>query len=220
MMEVVWIGHSCFRLRGREAVVVTDPFQKMPGYTLGRLTADIVTVSHRHAGHDNAAAVGGNPRVVAGPGEYEIKGVFITGVQTAHDAEGGKKRGRNTAYLVEMEDLVVCHLGDLGHALTTEQVEAMSKVAVLLIPVGAGSTIGASTAAEVISLIEPKIVVPMHYRVDGVTSHLDPVDKFCRELGVKQADAIPKLSVAPSSLPEEVQVVILEPRGLKGSAGD
>lgn len=211
-MEIVYLGHSCFRLRSREATIVTDPYQKSAGYSLGRPSADIVTISHRHPGHDNAAAVGGEPRVIDGPGEYEIKGVVITGIRTYHDAGGGKTLGKNTAYLIETEDVVVCHLGDLGHVLTTAQAEAMSDVDVLLVPVGGGSTINAAQAAEVISLVEPKLVIPMHYRTPATTAELDPVERFLREMSAPNLEAQPKLTVTASSLPEELQVVLLEYR--------
>lgn len=219
-MEIVWLGHSCFRLKSREAVVITDPFgagasdqQTAPaGPSLGKLTADVVTVSHHHSNHDNSAAIGGNPHVIDGPGEYEVKGVVVTGVRTYHDAEHGKTRGKNTSYLIEMDDLVVCHLGDIGHVLNAAQVEAMSRVDILLIPVGGGATINAAQAAEVISLVEPKIIIPMHFRLPGSTSELEPVDRFLREMGVTNAEPQPKLVVVASALPESLQVVLLEPR--------
>ncbi|MDZ4278759.1 MAG: MBL fold metallo-hydrolase, partial [Dehalococcoidia bacterium] len=163
-MEITWLGHSCFRLRGRDAAVVFDPCDKKTGYNIGRPTADIVTVSHDHPGHSNVAAVAGSPRVVAGPGEFEIAGVLIMGIRTYHDKEQGGKLGKNTAYVLELDDVRVCHLGDLGHVPTPEQVEELSGVHVLLAPVGGGSTIGAAAAAEVVSLLEPKLVIPMHYK--------------------------------------------------------
>ncbi len=209
-MEITWLGHSCFRLRGREATVLADPYQKGLGYTLGRPTADIVTISHDHPSHNNVAGAAGEPRVVQGPGEYEVKGVVITGIRTYHDAEGGKTLGKNTAYLIEMEDLVICHLGDLGHVLTTAQVEAMSDVDVLLVPVGGSTTINAAQAAEVISLIEPKLVVPMHYRTPVGGANLEPVERFLRQMGLADLEPQPKLSVTGSGLPEEMQVVVLE----------
>jgi L-ascorbate metabolism protein UlaG (beta-lactamase superfamily) len=223
-VEIVWLGHSCFRLKSREAVVITDPFgtgepgeNGEPGsearLSLGKTVADIVTVSHHHPDHDNAAAVGGSPHVIDGPGEYEVKGVVVTGVPTFHDAEHGKARGKNTSYLIEMDDVVVCHLGDLGHVLNAAQVEAMSRVDVLIVPVGGGATINAAQAAEVISLVEPKIVIPTHYRLPGTTSEQEPVDRFLRDMGVSNAEPQPKLSVSASNLPESLQVVLLEPRG-------
>ncbi len=214
-MEITWLGLSCFRLRGREGVVVTDPFDKSVGYSLGRVTADVVTVSHGHPHHDNVAGVSANdgePRLLDGPGEYDVKGIVISGLRTYHDGEGGKARGKNTAFLIEMEDVVVCHLGDLGHVLTAQQVEAMSDVDVLLVPVGGYTTINAAQAAEVISLIEPKIVVPMHYRTPGGPADLEPVDRFLRQMGSPSVEPQPRLVVNAGNLPEVTQIVLLESR--------
>lgn len=216
-MELSWLGHACFRLRGKEVTVVTDPVGPQVGYTLPRgLNAQIVTVSHDHPGHNNLAAVGGNPRVVRGPGEYEIQDVLITAIASYHDAERGKKLGRNTIYLLHMDDLQICHLGDLGHPLTEEQQEEMSDVDVLLLPVGGNHTINAAQAVEVISQIEPKIVIPMHYATpatQGKVEGLDPVEKFCREMGIEAVEPQPRLAVTRNSLPAEPQVVILNYRG-------
>jgi len=211
-MEITWLGLSCFRLRGRDRTVLTDPYSKSSGHNLGRPTADIVTVSHPHLNHNNVSAVGGEPKVVAGPGEYEIGGVVITGITTFHDGEGGRKRGRNTAYVIEMENVVVCHLGDLGHIPGTEQIEAMDNVDVLLVPVGGETTINAAQAVEVVNLVEPKIVIPMHYRTEAGGANLDAVDKFRREMGVKECQSQPKLAVTSATLPEGPQLVILDYR--------
>lgn len=212
-MEIVWHGHGCFRLKSREITIVTDPYDsKVVGHNLGKPVADIVTVSHSDPGHNNVAAVGGDPKLINGPGEYEIRGVFVTGIQTYHDSEGGKKRGKNTVFLFELDDLVVCHLGDLGHPLTSVQAEAMSAVDVLLIPVGGTTTIATAQAAEVISQIEPKITIPMQYRSETDASVPDLLERFCRELGVSVPVPQPKLTVTHSSLPEESQVVVLEAR--------
>src|SRR3972149_4788359 len=171
-MEITWLGHSCFRLRGREAAVVTDPCPPSTGYSIGRLNADIVTVSHAHEHHAYLRAIAGTPVVLEGPGEYEVPGAFVTGIATYHDDKKGAVRGRNIAFVIEMEEVRVCHLGDLGHTPTPEQVEEMSGVGVLLIPVGGHTTIDAATAAEVVNIIEPAIVVPMHYRTAAVQSEL------------------------------------------------
>jgi L-ascorbate metabolism protein UlaG (beta-lactamase superfamily) len=152
-MEITWLGHACFRLRAKEGTVVTDPFGKGLGLALSRLQADVVTVSHDHAGHNNAGAVGGQPHLINGPGEYEIKNIFITGIGAFHDAEQGKNHGKVTMYLIDMEDLVICHLGDLAHVPTQEMIEAMGRVDILLAPVGAGNSLNAAQAAEVISLL-------------------------------------------------------------------
>ena len=212
-MEIVWLGHSCFRLRGRDITIVTDPFDRTSGYTLGKIAADVVTISHFAPDHSNVKAISGNPQVVDGPGEYEIKGAFITGVATRR--EGGKGSGvtqRNTAYLMEIDELTVCHLGDLGHILIPEQVELMNSADILLIPVGGNNTINASKAAEVVSQIEPKIVIPMHFKTEVSTLDLDPVSKFMREMGVTDLKPLPKLIANKGNLPEETTLVLLDYR--------
>ena len=214
-MEISWLGHSCFRLRGREAAVVVDPCAKSTGYSIGKPTANIVTVSHDHSGHNNVAAVAGSPRVVEGPGEFEIAGVLITGIRTYHDQDEGATLGKNIAYVLELEGLRVCHLGDLGHVPSPEQVEAMSGVDILLAPVGGGSTIDATAAAETVSLLEPKLVIPMHYQTPASKAQLDPLDRFLKEIGAPSAleDRQPKLSVTQSTLPQETKVQVLDYKG-------
>jgi len=209
-MDINWLGHSCFRIRGKQAVIITDPYPPDLGYTPGKLTADIVTISHRHPSHSYSQGVSGEPRLVAGPGEYEISGVLIIGMPTFHDAEGGKKRGKNTVYLMEVDGVTICHLGDLGHVLTVEQVEEIDDVDVILLPVGGVSTISAPMAAEVIRQLEPKVVVPMHFKTPALNRELDPVEKFLKEMGIEQIDSQPKLSLTPSSLPASTQVFLLD----------
>ena len=209
-MEISWLGHSCFRLKGKQATVITDPFSPELGYPPGKPTAQIVTVSHKHPGHSHIQGVGGNPRQVTGPGEYEISNVLIIGIATFHDKEGGKKRGKNTVYLLEIDEVTICHLGDLGHVLTGEQVEEIDDVDVLLLPVGGVSTIKAATAAEVVRQIEPNVVIPMHYKTPSLKKELDPVDKFLKEIGAKQVEPLAKFSVSKSSLPPTTQVVLLD----------
>ena len=209
-MDITWLGHSCFRIKGSQAVIITDPFPPDLGYSLGKPTANIVTVSHQHPSHSFVQGVGGEPRIVQGPGEYEISGVLIIGVATFHDAEGGQKRGKNTVYLMEVDGISVCHLGDLGHVLTSEQVEEIGDVDVLLLPVGGVSTIGAPMAAEVIRQLEPKAVVPMHYKTPAINRELEPVDKFLKEMGMEQIDSQPKLSFTKSNLPASTQVFLLD----------
>ncbi|HEY8475698.1 MAG TPA: MBL fold metallo-hydrolase [Chloroflexota bacterium] len=211
-MEIVWLGHACFRLRGKEATVVTDPYAKSLGIGMPRVTADIVTVSHDDPHHNHVAGVAGSPKVVDGPGEYEIGGVAITGVRTYRDKQKGATRGKNTSYLIHIDELKVCHLGDLGHLLSADQIDVLKEVDVLLLPVGGHCTIGASEAAEVISQLEPRIVIPMHYWVDGIAVPLDRLDKFLREMGIKDAQPQPRLSVTASNLPDEPTTVVLEMR--------
>jgi len=209
-MDITWLGHSCFRVRGSHATVIADPYPPSLGYSLGRPTAHIVTISHQHPGHCYVQGISGGPRPIAGPGEYEIRGVLVIGVATFHDAEGGRKRGRNTVYLMEVDEVSVCHLGDLGHVLTAEQVEEIDNVDVLLLPVGGVSTINAPMAAEVVRQLEPKVVVPMHYKTQAISWELEPVGRFLKEIGVKQITPQPKLSFTKSSLPASTQVFLLE----------
>jgi len=163
-MDITWYGHSCFRLSDRGVVIVTDPPSDELGYQRPRIRANVVTISHEHPGHNNRIGFRGGPRFFDGPGEYEVGGVFITGIATYHDGRRGASRGRNTVFVFDFGGLTVCHLGDLGHVLSQSQAEALSEVDVLLIPVGGLHTLDATKAAEVISLVEPRIVIPMHYK--------------------------------------------------------
>jgi L-ascorbate metabolism protein UlaG (beta-lactamase superfamily) len=209
-MDISWLGHSCFRLRSSHATVITDPYPPDLGYSLGKPTARIVTVSHQHPGHSYVTGIGGEPKLVTGPGEYEISGVLIIGMTTFHDGERGTKRGKNTVYLYEVDEVVVCHLGDLGHVLTTKQVEEIENVDVLLLPVGGVSTIDAPMAAEVVRQLEPKVVVPMHYKTEALTRELEPVDRFLKEMGIKEVASQPKLSFTKANLPATTQVFLLD----------
>jgi len=209
-MDISWLGHSCFRIRGSNAIVVTDPYSPDSGYSLGKPTARVVTVSHQHSGHSYVRGIGGEPKLVIRPGEYEISGVLIIGIETFHDADRGSKRGKNIVYLMEVDEVSVCHLGDLGHVLTAEQVEEIGNVDVLLLPVGGVSTINASMAAEVVRQLEPKAVVPMHYKTSALSWELEPVERFLKEIGVEQVEPQPKLSLTKSSLPASTQVFLLD----------
>ena len=209
-MEIVWLGHSCFRLRGREAIIVTDPCPPSTGYTIGKPNADIVTLSHHHDAHAYVKGVAGNPLVIDGPGEYEIHGAFLTGITTYHDAGKGEVHGPNIAFVIEMEEMRVCHLGDLGHTPTPNQVEELSGVDILLVPVGGNTTIDGPTAAEVVSLLEPRLVIPMHYRTEATRDDLEPLDRFLKEMGTKAPEPQPKLSMSHSGLPDETQVRVLD----------
>jgi L-ascorbate metabolism protein UlaG (beta-lactamase superfamily) len=209
-MEITWLGHANFRIRGREGVVVTDPapWKGAPA----KATADIVTVSHTHPGHNQAALVPGSPRVIEGPGEYEVKGIQIYGIQTFHDAEKGKKRGKNTAYVLDFDELVVCHLGDLGHLLGSDQVDQMRNVDVLLVPVGGSTSLDGAGAAEVVRQVEPRYVVPMHFAHPSIRKELGPVERFLKEMGVQEAEPQAKLALQASSGDAETKVVVLDPR--------
>lgn len=210
-MDITWLGHSCFRIKSKEVILITDPYDSTLGYTWPGATANIVTLSHTHAGHSNAAGVEGNPKIIHRPGEYEVKGVFIIGLPTYHDAVQGANRGRNVIYLIELEDLRLCHLGDIGHIPSSHQVEELSEVDVLFVPIGGVSTIDAKTATEILRLLNPKIVIPMHYRTD-VTTWLDPLDKLTAAMGLRDIVSQPKLTVTRSNLPSESKLIVLDYR--------
>lgn len=209
-MEINWLGHSCFKLKGKQATLITDPYSSETGYSLGKQTADVVTVSHRHPGHSYIEGIGGNPRAITGPGEYEISDLLIIGIATYHDSNKGKERGKNTIYLVEMDEVTICHLGDLGSLLTEGQVEELGNIDILLLPVGGVSTIGAVQAAAVTRQLEPKIVIPMHYGTPALSRELDPVDKFLKEIGAHDITPQAKLNITKANLPPTMQTILLE----------
>lgn len=208
-MELIWLGSFCFRIRSREATIVTDPCPKSSGYSIGKLAADIVTVSSDHPDHSNLAAISGSPLVVWGPGEYESAQVLITGIPTDRLAAEGKT-SKNTAYVIETENLRICHLGRLGHVPTSDEVEEMSGVDLLLVPVGSDGALNATQAQETITLLEPKLIIPMNYATPAASAKLDPVDRFLRETGSPSVEPLPRLSVNHSSLPHEPEVVLLD----------
>ncbi len=211
MAEIIWYGHACFEVRGRNVTVLMDPVPRSSGYDMGKPSADIVTVSHDHKGHTALENVQEGYRLINGPGEYEIQEVYINGIQTYHDTERGKKLGRNTVYVVEIEELVVCHLGDIGHVLTDQQAELISSVDVLLVPAGGGPTITPAQAAEVIAQIEPGIVIPMQFQTEQGDADRDPVDGFLREMAAAEHETLERLRVRKSDIGESAKVVVLEP---------
>lgn len=209
-MDINWYGHSCFRIREQGLTVVTDPYPEELGYTRPRIRADVITVSHAHEGHSAVKGFRGGPRVFDAPGEYEVGGVFITGVSTFHDAKQGAVSGRNIAFLLDFDGLTVCHLGDLGHLLDQSQIEALDGVNVLMVPVGGGSSLSGAQAAEVISLIEPNVVIPMHYQTPAVSRDIAPVTHFLKAMGLRDIEPQESLRVTRASLGEEMQVVLLQ----------
>ena len=212
-MDVTWLGQSCFRLRGKNAAVITDPYPPSLGLRLPRQEADVVTVSHDHENHSYTQAVREGAFEIRGPGEYEIAGVDVIGFPTFHDGEKGAQRGRNTVYLIEIDDVRVCHLGDLGHALDDADAEIVASADVLLVPVGGRTAISAAQAAEVVRQLEPRYVVPMHYATPGLKVQLDGVERFLKEMAVTSFEPQPKLTVQASSATEyETKVVVLEPK--------
>lgn len=209
MAEITWLGHSCFRLRGRETTIMTDPYNKRLGHDFGRPRADIVTVSRMGDSYGFVEVVKGEPKVLSGPGEYEVNDVFFTGIGTYADDAKGKKRGKNTVYIFELEGMVVCHLGAIGHIPTSEQMEQITNIDILLIPVGGMTTINASQASELISTIEPHIVIPMHYNVGVMDTDQEDLSNFTKEMGLSEISPQEKFTLKPSDLPEGTKVVVL-----------
>lgn len=213
MIAITYFGHSAFRIRGKEKTVVTDPYDKRVfGLVMAKVAADIVTVSHHHHDHDAIERVSGEPFVIDQPGEYEIKGTFILGIASFHDTEEGAKRGKNTIYLIEMEGVKICHLGDLGHKLTDRQQDQINGVDVLLVPVGGVYTLEVKKMVDLINQIEPKIVVPMHYKLQGSLIKLGTLEKFLEEIGEKNPQKLEVLKIHKDKLPEERKVVVLHAR--------
>jgi L-ascorbate metabolism protein UlaG (beta-lactamase superfamily) len=211
-MEIFWYGHSCFRLIERGlATVVVDPFDSnVVGYFPLKLKADIVAISHDAPGHNYTNATKSVSHYLTGPGEYEIGGVFITAVQT--DGHGKKKvdQPRNTLYVFDYDGLTVAHLGDLQHVPTQAEVEALGTVNVVLIPVGGGDGLNAAKAAEIVNLLEPNIIIPMHYKTKDGIVQLDSLDKFIKEMGLQPIDSVPSLKITKSGLPSESKVIVLD----------
>ena len=213
-MEITWFGLSCFRMTERGvATIITDPYENTGGLALPRKDADVVTVSVDLPEHNNVRGVRAGFKDLTGPGEYEVGGVFITGIDIRPDRKKQETAPRNTVFVLDFDGVTVCHLGMLAHVPTQAQVEALGAVNLLLVPVGAEGRLNASQAAEVVSLLEPNLVVPMHYRLKGLQLKLDPVSKFLKEMGL--ADLAPQdtLKVTRTGLPEETQVVLLESHG-------
>jgi L-ascorbate metabolism protein UlaG (beta-lactamase superfamily) len=216
-MDITFLGHSSFKIRGRSTTLVTDPFDpKMVGLKYPRVSAEIVTVSHDHDDHNQAENVSGVKKVISGPGEYEIMGVSIIGIPSFHDDKNGALRGKNTIYVIEMDGLRVVHLGDLGHKLSEKTIEEIGNVDVLMIPVGGEYTLGASEATAVVRDVEPRIVTPMHYQTKGlnpeVFKKLSGVDSFLSDVGLA-TEKMDKLAVKKDSLVEDQKVVVLERKG-------
>ncbi|GAC1321680.1 MAG: MBL fold metallo-hydrolase [Chloroflexota bacterium] len=216
-MDLTWLGHACFRLRGRDVTVVTDPYAGDDwGYPPLTTSANVVTVSNDHPHHSAIGAVEGRPKIFRGPGEYETGGALVWGVRTHRKHQGDGFDGtvpRNTAFVIQVEELTVCHLGDLADApLNAEELARIKDSDVVLVPVGGSCTINATQAAAVVAQIEPKVIVPMHYATDETRGHLtlDDVQRFCKELGATEATPRQRLSITASTLPSEPTVVLLE----------
>ena len=217
-MQIFSHGHACFQIaatpaKNSQVRIVIDPYSEEIGLKLPKIEGDIVLSTHSHYDHNNIKAINGNPFVIEGPGEYEVKGVFVQGIPAWHDEKQGTLRGSNTIYTIDVEELRLCHLGDFGQAeLSSEQLEKIGDVDVLMIPVGGVYTIDAKGALKIMSQIEPKITIPMHYGLPKLKVKLEAVDKFLKAVGIKALEPEPKLSIKKKDISEEeAKVIVLKP---------
>ena len=216
-MDIYWLGQACFKLKGKTTTVVIDPYDSgFTGLKLPKdLTSEIVLSSHNHDDHNNIQAVTKSssevpPMVFKEPGEYEVGGVVVSGIDSFHDNSQGSQRGKNIIFHLSFDNLNIVHLGDLGQSeLSEEQITQIGETDILLIPVGSLYTINAKEAADIVAQLEPKIIIPMHYKIEGLKFELEPLDNFLKEMGTEGAVAQSKLSITKEKLPEEPQVVVL-----------
>lgn len=212
-MQINYLGHSCFKIKTKNTILITDPFDQYIGFSMPLTKADIVTISHEHKDHNYLKKIEGNPFIIRAPGEYEIADISIFGLRAFHDKVKGAERGRNTIYTIRTEEISLCHLGDLGHKLSDKQLEEVNGVDVLFIPVGGVYTIDPKEAVEVVNQVEPKIVIPMHYKSSGLDDKifggLATLDDFLKEIGALEARKENKLVISKVSLPEEMEVICL-----------
>ncbi|MFA6909268.1 MAG: MBL fold metallo-hydrolase [Patescibacteria group bacterium] len=213
-MNITWLGQACFKIQGKDATIIIDPFDANIGLKVPRLAGDLLLITHDHNDHNNRKGVGGDPFIIDGPGEYEVRNVFVYGVPGFHDTKQGSDTGVVTMYAIEFEGLTVAHLGDIGTPeLTPKQLEKLEDVDILMIPIGGVYTVDAKGAAKIISQIEPRIVIPMHYYIPGLKTpkRLETEDAFRREMGSK-TEVIDTLRITKKDIPqEETRVIFLKP---------
>ena len=214
-MEITYLGHSAFKIKTKTATVVTDPYGSSIGLKFPKTEAEIVTISHDHNDHNSSEGVTGVKKIVSGPGEYEIMGVSIIGISSYHDNEKGKDRGKNTIYVIEADGLRIAHLGDLGHELSSDLIDQMGAIDILMIPVGGEYSLGSKAASVVSSEVDPYFIFPMHYQAQGLNqetfSKLEPVEAFVKETGLP-TETLPKFSIKKDEIIDDqnAKVIILE----------
>jgi L-ascorbate metabolism protein UlaG (beta-lactamase superfamily) len=214
-MEITYLGHSSFKIKGKNATVVTDPFfPEMLGIKYPKTEADIVTVSHQHRDHNFIETIGGGPFIISLPGEYELKEVSVFGYPSYHDSKKGEERGQNTIFLIEIDGIKICHLGDLGGPLSPKTLDEVSIADILMIPVGGKVTLNAKEAVELIKQAEPLIVIPMHYKTPQLNQEkfgdLSDVDVFLKEMDATTPEKSDKLILTKDKLPAETKVILME----------
>lgn len=214
-MEIKWYGQSCFRVKDNDKIIVFDPFSNDIGLTLPKLIADIILVSHNHHDHNNVVAIisedNKKPFIVASPGEYEVSGVYIHGISSFHDKKEGEERGQNTIYVVNFNGIKICHLGDLGTPLSNGNLEALGEIDILFVPVGGKYTINIKEVMEVINQIDPKIIIPMHYKIPGLNIDIDGIENFAKQFKISSPEGQDFLKINKVDLPaKEREAIILK----------
>lgn len=207
-MKIIWLGHAAFLITTGNTRIITDPFDEPTGYRIPEVSADLVTVSHNHHDHNSVAWVLGSPRIISSPGKTEFRDIEILGIPSFHDQKNGQLRGSNLIYVIKAEGLVICHLGDLGHLLNPDQLDAIGKVDVLLAPVGGTYTISAEEAVEVVRLIKPRVTIPMHFKTPPCTVNLTPVEDFTQHYD--QVAKLPYLEIRNQEKYNLPEVVVLD----------
>ena len=210
-MEIIWLGHSCFRLRSQETIVITDPFPNSIGFDFENRSASIVTVSQSDTNHSNAEEVAGNPKIFSAPGEYEYTGVSVKGVMTPLSEQTNREE-RNVAFTITLEGINICHLGRLNTPLTTNIVDELGPIDVLLAPIGGHGLLELNGIQQIMQDFDPKVVIPMQYKTQGLQLELDPVDAFLTMQSSSELQPQPRISVTTSNLPPSMNIALLSPQ--------
>ena len=211
-MDITWLGHSCFRLHDADMVVVTDPYPASVGLRIDNRPASVVTVSNTHPNHNHFEGIEGDPKVFSDPGEYEYNGVTARGVMTPL-ADGQLQEQRNVAFSIEIGDINVCHLGDISMPMTTRIIDELKPVDVVLVPTGGHCTLDMDQVYQTLQDLDAKIVIPMHYKTEGVNIEMDSIDNFVRRMGLDEIQAQPRLVVTNSNLGADMRVVVMTSQG-------
>lgn len=212
-MNITWYGHNCFKLQNKDITLITDPFDKKIGLKPPIGGADIVTISQNHFGYNNSETIKNNPFIIDNAGEYEVKKTTIRGISSYYNDEKGQIKDSNIIYVIEIDDMKICHLGNFNQdTLSNKQIEEIGQIDILLIPVGGTFTIDWKKSSTIINQIEPRIIIPMHYKIKGITGDLtqmDTIDNFCKENSVSEKDALEKFNIKKNDLPQDEAKIIL-----------
>ncbi len=211
-MDITWLGHSCFRLHDADMVVVTDPYPTSVGLRIDNRPASVVTVSNSHPNHNHVESIEGDPKVFSNPGEYEYNGVTARGVMTPL-ADGQPQEERNVAFSIEIGAINICHLGDISMPMTTRMIDELKPIDVVLVPTGGHCTLDMDQIYQTLQDLDAKIVIPMHYKTEGIHVDVDPIDNFVRRMGLDEIQAQPRLVVTSANLGTDMRVVLMTSQG-------